>query len=365
MLQPVKLEANQPRQFYRGGAAIAAFRGEGGRDDFRPEDWVGSTTPRYKLAPDGLSQVEEGTYLRDLVEADPERWLGPEHVRAFGSSTELLVKLLDAGERLPVHLHPPRSFAYPHLGSRHGKTEAWVVLGTRGAEPAVYVGWAVDVEPSQLARWVEEQEPGVMLGALHKLEVRPGDGVLVPAGTPHAIGEGVFALEVQEPTDFSIILETEGFDIDPASAYLGLSREVALSCVQHRALSRSELESLRQAAPSRGDRGLAVEEALPSRSRPYFRVERLLGGAQRLPASFSIVVGVHGRGLLSGTGWEIPLHGGQTVLVPWEAGPVSLNGSNGTGNAPVEALRCLPPLPTDFAQDDPVGIGPGGAAGAA
>jgi len=196
-----------------------------------------------------------------------------------------------------------------------------------------------------------------MLSALHKLEVRPGDGVVVPAGTPHAIGEGVFALEVQEPTDFSIVLETEGFDIDPASAYLDLSRELALSCVQHRALSPSELESLRKGAPAPGAQGPAVEDALPSRSRPYFRVERLLAGARGLPASFSIVVGVHGRGLLSSRGWEMPLHGGETVLVPWEAGPVNLNGSDGTANAPVEALRCLPPLPADFAQDDPAGEG--------
>ena len=53
-----------------------------------------------------------------------------------------------------MHVHPDRSFAVSHLGSRHGKTEAWVVLGTSGAEPVVYVGWQRDVEQPEALRLV-------------------------------------------------------------------------------------------------------------------------------------------------------------------------------------------------------------------
>jgi hypothetical protein len=52
----------------------------------------------------------------------------------------VLVKLLDAGERLPVHAHPDRAFALRHLDCRNGKTEAWVVVGTSVADPVVYLG---------------------------------------------------------------------------------------------------------------------------------------------------------------------------------------------------------------------------------
>ncbi|WP_231560250.1 hypothetical protein [Microbacterium hominis] len=39
-----------------------------------------------------------------------------------------LVKLLDAGQRLPVHAHPDDAFAAAHLGRAHGKAEAWYIL---------------------------------------------------------------------------------------------------------------------------------------------------------------------------------------------------------------------------------------------
>jgi hypothetical protein len=42
----------------------------------------------------------------------------------FGADTRLLVKLLAAGQRLPVHAHPHVSFAAEHLGRAHGKAEA-------------------------------------------------------------------------------------------------------------------------------------------------------------------------------------------------------------------------------------------------
>ena len=54
--------------------------------------------------------------LKDVIAADPEAFLGPEHVASYGADPALLVKLLDAGERLPVHYHPGRAFAKQHLG---------------------------------------------------------------------------------------------------------------------------------------------------------------------------------------------------------------------------------------------------------
>ena len=190
--------------------------GNGRHQRVRAEDWVASTTSRFGLGDDGLSRLPDGRYLRDAIETSPVEWLGPDHLDYFGAEPALLVKLLDAGQRLPVHAHPDRSFALRHLGSRHGKTEAWLVLGTEGAEPVVYLGWTGDVEPAELSTWVAQQDTALMLGRMHKLTVEAGDSVLVPAGTAHAIGSGVFSLELQEPTDFSVMLETEGFDIDPA-----------------------------------------------------------------------------------------------------------------------------------------------------
>jgi mannose-6-phosphate isomerase len=353
-MRPVQLGPNQPRQFYKGGKSIAELRGLAGTGEFGPEDWVASATPRFGRGDDGLTVLPDGRYLRDVIDADPHGWLGPEHVEYFGADPALLVKLLDAGQRLPVHVHPDRSFAVRHLGSRHGKTEAWVVLGTSGPNPVVYVGWTRDVEQPELSRMVADQGRGALLGLLNELTVKPGDAVLVPAGTAHAIGAGVFSLELQEPTDFSIMLELEGFDIDPAGAYLGLDREVAISCVSGRALGDRELalvtrrggRSYPEATASEAEGG-SVEDILPEAARPYFRAQRARGGdGVSLEPSFAVVLAVSGKGSLRGDGWEVGVQRGDTFVVPWGAGPVKVEGH-------VELLRSLPPLPADAAKDDP------------
>jgi mannose-6-phosphate isomerase len=348
VMQPIELGPNQPRQFYKGGEAIAELRGVGEGDGYRPEDWVASATPRFGMEEDGLSRLPDGSYLRDALEADPDNWLGPEHVKYFGASPALLVKLLDAGQQLPVHVHPNRSFAYRHLGSRHGKTESWVVLGTRGAEPVVYVGWSHDVETAELSRWVAEQDAKAMLGNMHRLKVEPGDAVLVPAGTAHAIGEGIFAVELQEPTDFSVMLQLKGFDLDPAGGELGLGRELAISCVRQKAFGASDIDGLRRHAHS-GAATIdgAVQDVMPVAANPYFRAQRVFGrGAAQLEASFAVVVVLSGNGKLEGDGWDVAIERGTTLVVPWGAGPVRATGD-------VELLRCLPPLPEDAKGDDP------------
>ena len=348
MLRPVELGPNQPKQFYRGGGAITAFRGRPSSDEFRPEDWVASTTPRFGLEPDGLTRLPDGRYLRDAVEEDPEGWLGPAHLRYFGPSTALLVKLLDAGQRLPVHLHPPRSFAYRHLGSRHGKTEAWVVLSTTGAEPSVYLGWSRDVDGHELARWVAEQDAPAMLATMNKLVVRPGDAVLVPAGTAHAIGEGVFSLELQEPTDFSIMLELEGFGFPPGTGDLGLGRDLALSCVQRRAFDEGRLSGLRKSFHPAGRAPSTAQDVLPGAADAYFRAQRAGGGTTGLEPSFAVVVGIAGSGSLYGDDWRLPVGRGVTIAVPWSAGVTGIDGD-------ADLLRCLPPLPSAASTDDPRG----------
>lgn len=346
-MRPVELGPNQPRQFYRGGDAIGAFRGKPVQDAFRPEDWVAAANPRFGMAEDGLSRLPGDGYLRDAIEADRETWLGPQHADYFGASPALLVKLLDASERLPVHAHPSRSFALTHLGSRHGKTENWVILGTRGAEPTVYLGWSRDLEPDELPNWVAQQDTAAMLERLNRIVVAPGDAVLVPAGTAHAIGEGILCVELQEPTDFSVMLELKGFDLDPAGGELGLGRDLAVSCVQREAFNAAALAQLvRRAAPS--DDGPLVEDALPEGAAPYFRAQRVhpRGGQVRLEASFAVLIVLAGEGLLAGDGWHADVSAGQTWVVPWGAGPIAASGK-------MELLRCLPPLPADASRDDP------------
>jgi mannose-6-phosphate isomerase len=328
------LPANQPAdRFYRGGARIAAFRGEPPRGTHAPEDWIGSTTALFGADTLGLSRLPDGGLLADAVQGDPEYWLGPEHVAAFGADVGLLVKLLDAGQRLPVHAHPDVPFAGEHLGLAHGKTEAWIAL-----EPcAVHLAFDRDVPELELRRWVEDQDVEdqdveAMLGAMHRLELDRGDAVLVPAGLPHAIGEGAFVLELQEPTDLSILMEWEGFELDgPRDGHLGLGFETALAAVDRRGWAPSQVAALRQATAA------TTGPLLPG-AEGFFRAERWRTSG-RWGAGFAVVVVVAGQGeLVDDAGAATPLHRGQALLVAHAAGALELVAHDG-----LEVVRCRPP----------------------
>jgi mannose-6-phosphate isomerase len=248
-MQPIVLGPNLPDTFYRGSGRIARFRGLDPAGEPRPEDWIASATSRFGAGAgqpgagqpgagqpgagqpgagqpgaghqgiSGQTRLADGSLLADAIAADPAGWLGREHVARYGADPALLVKLLDAGQRLPLHVHPDRGFATEHLASPFGKTEAWIVLE---ADPgaAVYLGFSRDVEAADLAGWVRDQDTDAMLGVTNRVPVEAGDSVLCPAGTPHAIGAGILLVELQEPTDFSILLEWRGFPLGPDDAGL-------------------------------------------------------------------------------------------------------------------------------------------------
>ena len=187
-LQP--LAPNVLRHFYAGGARIAALRGLELESDHMPEEWIGAVSTKFGSSERGLSRFEDGTLVRDAIAANPDAYLGREHTARFGADPALLVKLLDAGQRLPAHFHPGRAFAREALGSRYGKTEAWIIVEAE-AGAAVWVGFSRPVGRDELGQWMAAQDAGSMLGAMHKLPVAAGDAIFVPAGTPHAICAGI------------------------------------------------------------------------------------------------------------------------------------------------------------------------------
>ena len=338
-MKPIRLAANRFPRFYRDGQAIDELRGMApeAAGAFLPEDWVGSTTTAFGSAGDGLTRLEDGRTLRAAIGEDPEGFLGRRHADAYGADPALLVKLLHAGERLPVHLHPDRDFARRHLDCPWGKTEAWVVIGADGPEPVVHLGFREPMDPGRLAELVSGQRVDALLASLNAVPVASGDTVLVPAGTPHAIGQGVLLVELQEPTDFSVLLEWDGFAIDgPGQGHLGLGFELALRAVDRSGRPPAELDRLRA---GRGPVRPGVERLFPEEADPFFRAERLRPDpAAALEAAFSILVVTDGSGRLETGGGSLELARGDTALVPFAAGSGEVRGR-------LEAVRALPPVP--------------------
>jgi mannose-6-phosphate isomerase len=324
-MKPQILPPNVLRHFYAGGPRIAAFRGLALDGDHMPEEWIGAINTTFGATNGrGLSRGEDGTLLRDAIATDPEAWLGGAHVARYGPDAALLTKLLDAGQRLPVHFHPGREFARRELKLFHGKTEAWIVVeAEEGA--SVHLGFTRDVELDTVRRWMREQASGEMLAAMHELAVRPGDAIFVPAGTIHSIGAGILIAELQEPTDLSITLEWTGFELTEDECHLGLGWDVALQALDRSGTTREYIETLR---------GGGAHSLLPPAADPYFRAERVRGG-DALDPGFSILLGLDGQGALDG----IPVKRGSALVLPYAAGPLELQGD-------VEAIRCRPPDPS-------------------
>jgi len=329
-VQPIVLGPNMPEMFYRGAGRIDRLRGTSGHEE-RPEDWIASVTSRFGSDTEGMTRLPDGSLLAEAVAAEPQAWLGPDHVARYGSDTGLLVKLLDAGQRLPVHVHPDRRFAAEHLASPHGKTEAWIVLE---AEPgaAVYVGFNRDVGADELTGWARSQDITSMLAATNRVPVAAGDSVLCPAGTPHAISAGILVIELQEPADLSIMLEWSTFSLDEREATLGLPLEEALACVDRRALRPERLEQLRGRPLSS-----AIGSLLPAEADPFFVAERVDTRVnEHLSQSYGVLVVTDGAGqLTTQSGASVPIGRGSTVLIPYAAGAAVLAGT-------IEGVRCLP-----------------------
>ncbi len=334
---PVLLPPNQFPHFYRGGDRIAALRGGPG-GPMRPEEWLGATVTRFGEETSGLSLLPDGRYLRDAVAADPWEWLGPEHLAAFGESTELLTKLLDPDQRLPVHFHPDRAFARRHLGLDHGKTEAWIVLeAPEGA--GVGLGFREPMTKDHVQDLVSRRDSAALLAALHRREVRAGEGVLVPAGVPHSVDAGILVLELQEPTDLSALLEWDGFAVDgERDGHLGLGFPTVLDALRLDPLPEEERRDLvRDSGLSGGE----MRSLLSRRADGWFRAD-LLPGEGEVEAGFAVSLVLSGAGRVSTErAGEVEVSRGDAFVVPWAAGRWRVQGA--------DLVACRPPSPRSAA----------------
>ena len=107
----------------------------------------------------------------------------------------LLIKLLDAREKLSLQVHPPNELA-SELGGE-AKTEFWYIADA-GPEAELYVGLR---EGSTRQDFERALQNGDVTQHVHRISVQTGDAMFLPSGRVHAIGAGNLIVEIQQNSD--------------------------------------------------------------------------------------------------------------------------------------------------------------------
>ena len=239
---------NRVRRAYIGGSRIDAFTGRSGTGDLCPEEWLASSVAAFNpdYAPmenEGLSRLLDGQLFRNVLEANAREILGPRLHDRHNGKLAILVKLLDAAERLVIQCHPTVPFAKAHFGSEFGKTECWYFLDT-APDACVYLGFREGITREKWEDLFSRQDASGMLECLHRIPVQPGDLWFVDGGVPHAIGAGCFMIELQEPSDLMVIPERvtpSGRQLSEQKLHCGLGFQKMFDCFDYQGCSPEEL----------------------------------------------------------------------------------------------------------------------------
>ena len=214
----------------------------------RPEEWIASTVTAFNAdrpnEKEGISITEEGENFAALIENNPEEMLGKALAEKYNNKMSILVKLLDAGERLVIQCHPSVPFAKKEFGSQFGKTECWYILEADD-DANVYLGFKEGITKEKWKALFETQDVEGMLGCLHNHPVKKGDLYFVEGGVPHAIGGGCLMVELQEPSDLMVIPERKtpsGVELADIKLHGGIGFEKMWDCYHYNGMSEKEIK---------------------------------------------------------------------------------------------------------------------------
>ena len=240
-----------------------------------------------------------GTSLQQLLAQHNEEVLG---MHAGMIQFPLLIKFLDANDRLSVQVHPDDTLAREFDPAENGKTEAWVILST---EPGsrLYAGLKEGVDEAALRESLADDS---IEDCLHSFEVNAGDCVFIPAGTVHAIAEGILLAEVQQSSDMAFRLYDwgrVGADGQPRELHI----EESIRCTD---FNRGPVTRARPMPLMTGEELVCCD---------YFTMRRYSGPSHVAVIRddrFHVLMGLTGNSTVVCGGTSHSLNLGETLLLP-------------------------------------------------
>lgn len=288
-----------------GGRAMAPFRHD------LPAGPIGES---WDLAdhPRGMSVVADGP-LRGLTLRELTRNHGKALVGETwdGGDFPLLVKLIDANDRLSVQVHPDDALAKSLGVGQRGKTECWLMVNDGGE---LFVGTKPGVTRESFER---ARVAGQVSATLNRFIAKDGDFFFLAARTVHALGKGCLLYEVQQTCDVTFRVDDwgrVGLDGKPRPLHVAES----LATIDFTARAAQPVPTSEAPHPGGGTVRHLAECA-------YFTVaerrgSQLHGGGN---GRCSLVTCLAGSGRLATAAGGIDVVPMRTYLIPAVAGPWS------------------------------------------
>lgn len=163
----------------------------GGRrliDDFGFETDADSAAEAWTLAchKDGENTVLNGEFSGKNLSEVLKLW-------GFGNDFPILIKLIDAHDRLSVQVHPDDDYAFKNEGEP-GKTEMWYIVDAEEGSRLAY-GFNRKIGKSEFEERIKNN---TLDEVINYVPVKKGDVFFITAGTLHAIGKGILIAEIQQ-----------------------------------------------------------------------------------------------------------------------------------------------------------------------
>ena len=148
---------------------------------------------------DGLSVVSEGTDKGKTIPELIQKYGKDFYGNAFDENSEfpLLLKILDAQDKLSVQVHPDDDYAFKNENGTKGKNEAWYILKAEEGAKLIY-GFKEDITKADFEKAIEDKKLGEILNSV---DCNEGDVFYIPAGTVHAVGKGLIIAEIQQSSN--------------------------------------------------------------------------------------------------------------------------------------------------------------------
>jgi mannose-6-phosphate isomerase len=246
-----------------------------------------------------------GKDLRWLMEHYERELLGK--AKSANGRFPLLIKILDAQEKLSLQVHPPAYKAAELKGEP--KTEAWYIAdAVPGAE--LYVGLKRGVTRAEFEQKIKT---GAVAECFHRVPVKAGDTMFLPSGRVHAIGAGLVIFEIQQNSDTTYRVfdwNRVGLDKKPRELHVAES------------LASIDFEDFEPALVSGS---FVVRGTLSSRTLVRDSLFEISEFRSDAPAELAIQSGkptilavVHGRIDIEGTSVNVSLAAGEFCLIPAE-----------------------------------------------